>query len=96
MLESRSGLPPVKTGTCPRVAELIDYAQGTIGLEDRQRVETHLQGTGCGYCRRWIARATPNSGEPAELPGAASGGKWQRDAALRELVERLQQLDEMQ
>jgi hypothetical protein len=89
MAGSRSG-PPVKTEACPCVADLLDYAQGSADSADRQRIETHLNSTGCGYCRSWIARVT-NDPPPAPVAGAA---KWQRQAAFRELERRLRFLDE--
>ena len=88
MASSRSG-PPVKTGACPCVADLLDYALGNNTMADRQRIEAHLQGTGCGYCRSWIAKA----GEPAKVDGIATG-KWQRQTAFDDLERRLRQLDE--
>jgi hypothetical protein len=89
MAGSRSG-PPVKTGACPCVADLLDYAQGTVGGDDRQRIEAHLQATGCAYCRSWIAKG---NGDPVPAP-AIGAAKWQRQAAFRELEQRLGLLEQ--
>lgn len=88
MASSPSG-PPVKTGACPCVADLLDYALGAGSAADRQRVEAHLQGTGCGYCRAWIAKAGD-----APKAEAAAPGKWHRREAFDELQRRLEQLEE--
>lgn len=52
-----SGQTSVGTGTCPRVADLITYALGQCGSDDRQRVEAHLQETQCALCRGWLDKA---------------------------------------
>lgn len=88
MASSPSG-PPVKTAACPCVADLLDYALGSAGPDERQRVETHIQGTSCSYCRSWIARA----GEPAKGE-AATAAKWQRRPAFDDLEHRLAELEE--
>jgi hypothetical protein len=96
MASFRSGPPaaggplPVKTGACASVAELIDYARGQASPDDRQRIEKHLQNGACGYCQRWIERARTVDGPAA----AAPAGKWQRDAAFRDLEERLRKLED--
>jgi len=72
------------------VADLLDYAQGNIGSDDRQRIDTHLTSTSCAYCRSWIAKGAKDP-TPAPVAGPA---KWQRSAAFRELEKRLRFLDE--
>jgi hypothetical protein len=102
MADSRSGAPvpagplPVKTGECPPVAELIDYARGHLGAEDRQRLDTHLRKGRCGYCSSWIERVQALAGSSPANPSSSTnpGGKWQRDAAFRDLQQRLQALEE--
>jgi hypothetical protein len=92
---SPAGLPPVKTGECPAIAELIDYARGQISVDDRQRIDTHLRSGGCGYCQSWIERAKAlASADPGPAATANPGGKWQRDAAFRDLEGRLRSLGE--
>lgn len=86
MADSRPALPPVKTGACFRVAELIDYAQGSISPDERTRIEAHVKDTRCGYCRRWIAAAGSESA--AKMKTAA--GKWTRAAAFQDLKQRLE------
>jgi len=88
MARSRSG-PPVKTGACPCVADLLDYALGTLAPEDRQRVESHLQSTGCAYCRSWVSKA----GTPAP-PAGATAAPWRRESAFQELERRLGLLED--
>jgi hypothetical protein len=91
MAASRSG-PPVKTGVCPSVADLVDYALGNAPSDDRQRIDSHLQNTSCGYCRSWIAKATAKDSPPPDaLPISA---KWSRQAAFRDLERRLELLED--
>lgn len=93
--------PAVKAGDCPRVADLIDFAQGRLGASEREQIETHLKGTDCPQCRRWLAKSAalaepPNS--PAAPPPAAAraanvdAAQWQRRALL-DLEKRLGQLE---
>jgi hypothetical protein len=83
------------------VADLIDYAEGRAGADDRRRIELHLQTTSCMHCRGWIARASasPPSAVPS-LPDnpdhawlVASNPKW-LPQALADLEQRLQELDD--
>ena len=102
MSSFRSGPPspgsrlPVKTGACPAVAELIDYARGQAGPEDAKRIETHLRTAPCAYCHRWLDRAKGLAGPAAvdTAPAAIPVGKWQQAAAFRELEGRLQKVEE--
>jgi hypothetical protein len=100
MADSRSGPPvpggplPVKTGECPPVAELIDYARGHSGADDRQRIDGHLRNGRCGYCSSWIERVQALAGASPANRSASDPGKWQRDAAFRDLEQRLQALEE--
>jgi hypothetical protein len=75
---------------------LIDYARGHVGADDRQRIDRHLQNGRCGYCSSWIERtqalAEPSAANSA--PPGNPGGKWQRDAAFRDLQQRLEALEE--
>ncbi len=97
------GLPAVKTGECPCVADLIDYAQGRLRADDRRRIETHLNSGACGHCRSWIAKASSADPPGANLvsqttvpasprPSANERSAWQR-LAFRDLEERLRQLE---
>lgn len=52
-----SGQTSVGTDCCPRVADLITYALGQCGSDDRQRVEAHLKEADCGLCRGWLEKA---------------------------------------
>jgi predicted anti-sigma-YlaC factor YlaD len=70
---------------------LIDYAQGVLSGTDRQRIEAHLQGNSCGHCRSWIEKAAGLSAS-APRPADASA-KWDRQAAFRDLQQRLQSLE---
>jgi hypothetical protein len=99
MADSHAGLPApgplsVKTGHCPPAAELIDYARGHIGPDDRQRIENHLRAGRCGYCSSWIDQVQAAAIQSPANPVGNPGGKWQRDAAFRELQQRLQALEE--
>jgi len=78
------------------VAELIDYARGQIGADDRQRIDSHLRNGHCGYCSSWVERVQALAGSaPANTdPSSNSAGKWQRDAAFRDLQQRLQALQD--
>jgi hypothetical protein len=69
-----AGMPAVGTDTCPRVADLIHYALGQGGSEDRRRIEAHLQQSGCPWCRGWIDGAARHRDEslPAN-PGLSLG-----------------------
>lgn len=90
------GLLPVKTGACPCVAELIDYAQGSVGQEERQRIDTHLQSTSCGYCRGWIDKAAPleeKKEKRSQADTVVPASKWQQHA-LRDLESRLNGLED--
>ena len=96
------GLPRVKTGECPCVADLIDYAQGQIGNDERRRIETHLKKSKCSHCQSWIAKAILPAGQRGSLTpspdsplpkSSSSDSKWQH-LALRDLEERLRHLDE--
>lgn len=105
----RAGGPPaVKTGECPCVADLIDFAQGRIGPDDRRRIETHLTRNNCSHCQSWIAKAGGTSAgesgasQSAHLAtadksrsnsAAADRSSWQR-LAFRDLEGRLSQLEE--
>jgi hypothetical protein len=93
----------VKADDCPCVADLIDFAEGRSGADDRRRIEAHLESTHCTYCQSWIDKA---SGNPAPATGpfraAALRGKrapvgddasWQKQAFL-DLEQRLKQLEE--
>jgi hypothetical protein len=91
MAASRSG-PPVKTGACPCVADLVDYARGNSNSDDRQRIESHLQSTSCGYCRSWIAKATAHDAPSSDAPPLSA--KWNRQAAFRDLERRLELLED--
>jgi hypothetical protein len=102
MSDSRFRLPHVggqlsaRTGECPSVADLIDYALDRAGTEDRQRIETHLKNSGCGHCRSWIDKAgTPASAKdpPPGKSTLTSASKW-RQEAFRDLEERLTSLEE--
>jgi hypothetical protein len=82
------------------VADLIDYAQGQVGLDERQRIETHLRDSNCSHCQSWIGKAgqlaslpPPTSSARKPSSSTASNSKWQR-LAFRDLEERLRQLDE--
>jgi hypothetical protein len=72
------------------VADLLDYALGTIAPEERRRIDEHLRGTQCGYCRSWINKAASDP----PLAEAAAAAKWQREAAFRELERRLQEVED--
>jgi hypothetical protein len=102
----------VVPGNCPAVADLIDFALGRAGADGRQRVQAHLQGTGCNHCRSWIDKATaclhaqdeagkPSTGgkEPARQPPTKTSRASISDwqcAAFRDLEQRLQRLDELE
>src|SRR5262245_26847207 len=71
-----SGQISVGTGPCPLVADLITYALGQCGNEERQRVEAHLKETDCSQCRGWLDKAARYRSdawpaEPAALTPAA-------------------------
>ncbi|HEV3256090.1 MAG TPA: hypothetical protein VG013_04360 [Gemmataceae bacterium] len=65
-----SGQSTLGTSSCPRVADLINYALGQATSSDRQRIEGHLHDMDCSHCRRWIEKAGRFRDEPC--PGAAS------------------------
>ncbi|MBL8793197.1 MAG: zf-HC2 domain-containing protein [Planctomycetia bacterium] len=91
--------PAVKAGDCPRVADLIDFAQGRLDGSEREQVEIHLKGTDCPDCRRWLAHSAPSA--ESSHPGSNSAiraanvdpAQWQRRAFL-DLEKRLKQLEE--
>jgi len=91
----------VKAGECPCVADLIEFAQGLAGDEERQRIEQHISTTSCSHCRRWIDKALANLGKPAPTSGstpaverrAVDGTKWRRQAFL-DLEQRLRHLED--
>ena len=96
--------PALKAADCPCVADLIDYADGRASLEDRQRIEAHLQDTQCSYCQSWVAKAgaksadTDNpghfrSGAAIERRPATENTAWRREA-FADLEQRLKQLEE--
>jgi hypothetical protein len=94
--------PAVKAGACPRVADLIDFAQGRLDGSEREEIETHLKGTDCPDCRRWLAKSAaladpPNStSSPAPTAARAANvdvASWQRRALL-DLEKRLGKLEE--
>lgn len=53
-----------RTQTCPRVADLIDYALGQLSGDDRRRIEEHVQHDGCSLCRSWVEKASRFGPEP--------------------------------
>jgi hypothetical protein len=59
-----SGQAPPATQTCPRVADLIQYALGRAHGEDRRRVERHLQAGTCSRCQHWFEQASHFRQEP--------------------------------
>jgi anti-sigma factor ChrR (cupin superfamily) len=85
----------VKTGECPSVAELLDYADGRAGADARQRVAAHLAQASCGHCREWVerARSLPADEGKARVE-AAPATKWERQAAFRDLEEQLGRLED--
>jgi hypothetical protein len=94
--------PALKVGNCPRVADLIDYAQGRLDGGEREQIETHLKGTNCPDCRRWLAKSAalaepPNStSSPAPTAARAANvdvAQWQRRALL-DLEKRLGKLEQ--
>jgi len=89
--------PALTTVPCPCVADLIDFAQGRVNPEDRQRIEVHLQSTGCPHCRGWIAKSVPPFDSPQRNSSpplaAADSAKWQR-LVFQDLGKRLRQLEE--
>lgn len=54
---------PVGSASCPRVADLINYALGQAASDDRQRVEAHLN-EDCNHCRGWVEKASRFRTEP--------------------------------
>jgi hypothetical protein len=52
------------TQTCPRVADLIDYALGQLGGEERRQIEEHLNHEDCSACRGWVEKASRFGPEP--------------------------------
>jgi hypothetical protein len=93
--------PALKTAPCPAVADLLDFAQGRAGPDDRQRIEVHLQSTSCPHCRRWLANSSSLPADPfdppplrsAALPPTADSSPWQQQV-FQDLEKRLQQLDD--
>lgn len=66
------------TQTCPRVADLIDYALGQSSGDERRQVEEHLNREDCNLCRGWVEKASRFGPEPmpngslTPVPAAAS------------------------
>jgi hypothetical protein len=54
---ARTVQPAMASSGCPGVADLIQYALGQGSAPDRQRIETHLQHSGCRSCRSWVDKA---------------------------------------
>jgi len=59
-----SNPPPLKTSTCPLVADLIDFARGQTATEIDQQVRHHLLTANCSFCRSWVDQAARQSGSP--------------------------------
>ena len=51
------GTPQLGTDDCPPVADLINYAVGRCLIDERRRVEGHLQKGECAACRSWVDKA---------------------------------------
>src|SRR3974390_3553402 len=75
-----------KTSTCPCVADLIDYALGKSGGDERRRIDDHLNQESCSVCRGGGEKAacfraepmmmmngslTPDSAATSALPSAS-------------------------
>lgn len=76
MAEHSSASPPavgtagIGTDDCPHVADLINYALGRCLLEERRKVEAHLEKRACSACQRWVDKTTNLSEEgPPDLTG---------------------------
>jgi hypothetical protein len=54
----------IETRTCPRVADLIDYALGQLSGDERRLVEEHLHREDCSACRGWVEKASRFGPEP--------------------------------
>ena len=61
---ARSVQPAVASSGCPGVADLLQYALGQSNGPDRQRIESHLQHSGCRSCRSWVDKAIGSRDEP--------------------------------
>src|ERR1700687_5082013 len=97
--------PALKPADCPPVADLIEYADGHLNDADRQRVENHLQATGCSHCRRWVAKVIAAGPPPSFAPSPTSDTQanrarastdpqqWQQQAFI-DLEKRLRDLDD--
>jgi hypothetical protein len=55
---------PLKTSTCPQVADLIDFALGQTAGEVEQQVRHHLLTENCMSCRSWVDQAVRHRGSP--------------------------------
>jgi anti-sigma factor RsiW len=65
-----AGTPDVGTDDCPHVADLINYALGRCLMDERRRVEGHLQKGECDACRSWVEKAAGfREAAPAEVGG---------------------------
>lgn len=99
----------VGTSACPSVADLINYALGHAGGQDRQRVEAHLHAASCKQCRSWIDQAARLQADgrstakpkdvltaslaPTDPPPLPENPQWQRQA-FDDLERRLNKLEE--
>ncbi len=59
-----SNISPLKTSTCPQVADLIDFALGQTATEIEQQVRRHLLTENCISCRSWVDQAARHGGNP--------------------------------
>jgi hypothetical protein len=58
-------MPELTKQTCPSVADLIDFALGSIPATLRDQIRNHLLIDNCNCCRSWVEQAAHHRTGPA-------------------------------